>query len=59
LSAIAEVGLQALDRLQGAQPRAAGWIEEKRALLERARQPKGELILSVEPAIWKLVEAAK
>jgi hexosaminidase len=54
LSAIAEAGLQALDRKQD-----AAWIVEKRALLDHAKQPRAELLLSVEPAIRKLVEAAR
>jgi len=53
LSAIADAGLQALD---GKHDRA--WIAEKLALLDRARQPQAELLLSVEPAIRKLIEAA-
>jgi hexosaminidase len=59
LSAIAEAGLQALDRLQSTQPRDAAWIAEKRALLDRAKQPKAELLLSVEPPLRKLIEAAR
>jgi hexosaminidase len=59
LSAIAEAGLQALDRLQSGQPRDPTWIGEKTALLDRARKPKAELLLSVEPPIRKLIEAAR
>jgi hexosaminidase len=54
LSAIAEVGLQALDGKHD-----PAWIADKVALLDRAKQPKGELLLSVEPSIRKLVEAAR
>jgi hypothetical protein len=54
LSAIAEAGLQALDK-----KRDPAWIAEKRALLDRAKQPKAELLLSVEPSIRKLIEAAR
>jgi len=53
LAAIAEAGLQALDKKQD-----PAWIAEKRALLDRAKQPKAELLLSVEPSIRKLIEAA-
>lgn len=59
LSALATAGLQALDRLQGAQPRTSGWADEQKALLDRARQAKGELLLSVAPPIAKLIEAAR
>jgi len=54
LSAIAEAGLEALDKTHG-----APWSAEKTALLDRAKQPKAELLLSVEPAIRKLIEAAR
>jgi hexosaminidase len=59
LAAIAAVGLQAVDRLTGGQPRGGSWAEEQRAIFDRAEKPKAELIISVEPAIRKLVEAAK
>jgi hexosaminidase len=52
LSEIAEAGLQALDHPQ------AGLVE-KRALMDRAAKPKAELLISVEPAIRNLVEAAR
>ena len=54
LSAIAGAGLEALD-----QKRDAAWIAEKRALLDRVKQPNAELLLSVEPAIRKLIEATR
>jgi hexosaminidase len=54
LSAIAEAGLEALDRKHD-----SAWITEKRALLDRAKQPKAELLLSVEPSIRKLIESAQ
>ncbi len=59
LAAMAQAGLEALDRLQNAPPRDPAWIAEKRALLDRAKQPKAELLLSVEPPIRKLIEAAQ
>ena len=58
LSAIAAAGLQALERLQAA-ARTAGWLEQQTPLLDRAQRAHGELLLSVEPAIRKLVEAAR
>jgi hexosaminidase len=54
LSAIAEAGLEALD-----QKHDPAWIAEKRALLDRAKKPRAELLLSVEPAIRKLIEASR
>jgi hexosaminidase len=59
LSAIASAGLQAIERLQNAAPRSPGWIEQQTALLDRAKRPHGELLLSVEPPIRKLIEAAR
>jgi len=53
LSAIAEAGLHALDKHDPA------WVAEKLALLDRAKQPKAELLLSVEPPIRRLIEAAR
>jgi hexosaminidase len=54
LSDIAEAGLEALDK-----KRDPAWVAEKIALLDRAKQPKAELLLSVEPSIRKLIEAAR
>jgi hypothetical protein len=59
LSAVAAAGLQALDCLQAGQHAPAGWTEQQIALLDRAKRPKGELLLSVEPPIRKLIEAAR
>ena len=59
LSAMAQAGLEALDRLQNGPPRDPAWIAEKRAMLDRAKQPKAELLLSIEPPIRKLIEAAQ
>jgi hexosaminidase len=59
LSAIAAAGLQALDRMQASEPRAAGWFEAQTALLDRAQHAHGELLLSVAPPIRKLIEAAR
>jgi len=54
LSAIAAAGLEALDGKHD-----PAWFAEKLALLDRAKQSEAELLLSVEPAIRKLVEAAR
>jgi hexosaminidase len=59
LSAIAAAGLQALDYIQGGQHAPPGWIEQQSALLDRAKQPNAELLLSVEPPIRKLIEMAR
>ena len=59
LSAVAAAGLQALDYIQAGQHAPAEWMERQTALLEQAKKPKGVLLLSVEPPIRKLIEAAK
>ena len=59
LSELAAAGLQAIDRLDGTQPRTSGWFEQQKPLLDRAAQPHAELLLSVAPPIAKLMEAAK
>lgn len=55
LSAIAAAGLQAIDYIQSGQHAPAGWVEQQTALLDKAKQPKAELLLSVEPPIRKLI----
>jgi hexosaminidase len=59
LSAIAAAGLQALDYISAGRHAPPDWIERQTALLDQAKKPKAELLLSVEPPIRKLVEAAK
>ena len=54
LSDIAAAGLEALEKNHD-----AAWIADKLALLDLAKQPKAELLLSVEPAIRKLIESAR
>jgi hexosaminidase len=54
LSAIAAVGLQALDGNHSAE-----WVKRQEALLDRAKRAHGELLLSVEPPIRKLIETAR
>jgi hexosaminidase len=59
LSEVAAAGLQALDYIQTGQHAPAEWMERQTALLEQAKKPKGVLLLSVEPPIRKLIEAAR
>jgi hexosaminidase len=59
LSAIAAAGLRAVDYIQAAQHAPSAWIGQQMALLDRARQPQAELLLSVEPPIRKLIESAR
>ncbi|MFN7994753.1 MAG: family 20 glycosylhydrolase [Bryobacteraceae bacterium] len=58
LSAIAAAGLEALDYIQKGQRPPAGWLDQQNALLDRAKQPQAELLLSVEPPIRKLIQSA-
>jgi hexosaminidase len=58
LSALGTAGLQALDYLaRGEQPPEA-WRSAQMALLERARKPRAQLLLMIEPPVRKLVEAS-
>jgi hexosaminidase len=59
LSAVAAAGLQALDYIQAGQHAPAEWMDRQTALLEQAKKPKGVLLLSVEPPIRRLIEAAR
>jgi hexosaminidase len=59
LSAAADAGLRALDYAQGGQHAPAGWVDQQMALLDRAKKPKAELLLSVEPSIRKLIETVR
>lgn len=59
LSAIAAAGLQALEFVQAGTHAPAGWVEQQTALLDSAKRPRAELLLSVEPPIRKLIEVAR
>jgi len=58
LSAVAAVGLEALDHLDAGKPAPKSWVAEKTTLLDRAAQPQAELLLMVVAPVRKLVEAA-
>ena len=58
LAALGAAGLEALDYLQSGGRPPDAWLKEQRALLERAQQPRAELLIMVVPPIRKLVEAA-
>jgi hexosaminidase len=57
VAALAGAGIEALD-YAGGKPGGAAWAEGQRALLERAKQPQAELLISILPAIRSLVAAA-
>src|ERR1700689_5435960 len=47
LSALAAVGLEALDYLDKSQPSPQAWRTEQLALIERAKTPKADLLLMI------------
>ena len=58
LSAVASVGLQALDYLDHQQQPPSDWKMQQLALLRDAEKPKAQLLLMVAPPVEKLVEFA-
>jgi hexosaminidase len=58
LSALGAAGLEALDFLESGRRPSETWVKERLALVDRARQPRAELLITIVPAIRKLVEAA-
>lgn len=58
LAALGAAGLEALDYLQSGKRPSDAWLKQQRALLERAQQPRAELLIMVVPPIRKLVEEA-
>ena len=58
LSAVAVMGLQALDYVIRGERAPDSWTAEQFALLQEAEKPKAQLLLMVAPAVQKLVEAS-
>jgi hexosaminidase len=58
LSAVAAVGLQALDHLDRGERASDTWAAQQFALLEQAEKPKAQLLLMVAPSVQKLIEAS-
>jgi hexosaminidase len=58
LSALGAAGLQALDYLARGEHPPEAWRSAQMALLERARKPRAQLLLMIEPPVRKLVEAS-
>ena len=56
LGRVADVGLAALDRVQGRTPATVGWQDSARAVLDSASGPQGLLRLVVVDAVRRLVE---
>jgi hexosaminidase len=57
LSAVAAAGLQALDYLSANGRAPSAWRDRQLALLKEAQKPQAEMLLTIVPAVQKLVEA--
>jgi len=57
LSAIAAVGLAALDLAEKAAPASADWKAQQQAIIDQANKPKAQLLLMPAAAIGKLADA--
>ena len=59
LSAVAAVGLQALELLKSGKPATAAWYQEAAAAIARAEKPRAELLLMTVAPTKRLVEAVR
>lgn len=57
LSGVAAAGLQAMDYLEKHETPPSAWVTQQLPFLEQAAKPKAQLLLSVVPAIQRMVEA--
>ena len=55
LSALAAVGLEALDYLDKSQPSPEVWRTQQLALIERAKTPKADLLLMIVAPVQQLI----
>jgi len=58
VAALSAAGLQALDYINSGKPAPDAWVTEQKALIERARKSRAELLIMIAPAIQNLVDAA-
>ena len=58
VSALAGIGLEALDDLESGKPAPAAWASAQSAFLDEAAKPKAELTIAIVPSIQKLVDTA-
>jgi hexosaminidase len=58
VSALAEAGLRALEFLDKRQKPPEAWLVKQKALIERAKKPRAELLIMIVPPVEKLVLAA-
>ncbi len=57
VSAVASIGLQALDYLDAGKVPPGEWKRQQSAILDRAEKPQAELLIMIVPAVRKLVDA--
>ena len=58
LSALAMAGLRALDYLDRKEKSPADWETQQLAAVQEAFQPQAQVLLTVAPAVWKLIQAS-
>ncbi|MEK7408591.1 MAG: hypothetical protein AAB225_26260 [Acidobacteriota bacterium] len=58
VAALAAAGLEAVDYLERREQAPQAWFQKRRELLERAGQPRAELLIMIVEPVRKLVEAA-
>jgi hexosaminidase len=58
LTAVAAIGLQALDYLERHEPAPDAWKTQQLALLEQAKTPRAQVLLMIVDPVEKLVQAA-
>ncbi len=59
LSVIAEIGLKTLNLIKNQKKAPKIWIEEKKKILEKVKQPRGDTELMIVASIEKLLEKIK
>ena len=57
VSAVAEIGMEAMDYLNAGGAATVAWREGRLAFLKQAQQPQAELLNMIAPGVEKLVEA--
>ena len=59
LAALGRAGLEALDYLDSGKPAPPDWVNQQRALMDRAAKPRAEMNMMVAAPIRKMVEMAR
>jgi hypothetical protein len=58
LSAVASIGLQALDYLDKSQPSPNSWKTQQLTLIEQAKKPSADVLLMIVAPVQQLIEAS-